>query len=1064
MIGCGGEDSECPDGQVPEQDICVDAPPTKADCHFPNHWSDGACAFRLDWSGEDLSGGTYQGLSLGGLILSGTNLSDADLSDADLGGADLSDALLVNADLDGALLGDADLAGATLSGATWDGAICPDEKGAIDRGAGATCIGHFPYALLEGWSLSGWSLVGANLANARAAGANLATADLTGANLAGMDLTGASLAGTTLIAANFDGAVFTDATCPDNSVARVRLDGQAATCVGTFKGAYLPGADLTGWDLADAHLVDADLTGAILDEVVLDRADLDGANLLEAWIRRAHLTGAILGTANLASATLTDSDLSSIDGTDVTWTDTTLIGVNFTDATLGGVDWGGVDLTGALLSGTNFQDASLVGAYLSESSLLGVDFTNADLQGASLTGAAVDLNIVWSNTVCPDGSLSSLHSDFWTALADGNGETCLATFPFVADGMDLSGADLTGADLSGLSLVGSSLTDATLVDTDLSGTSLADADLTSANLTQADLTGTNLSNADLTAATLTDAILTDADLTGANLSSADLTGAELSGADLSGADLSSAVLDGNTWCGTQDDWGWADATTVCPSEAFAVVRFHDGYDDRYSCVGDVGVINANLAGCDLQAWDLQGASLIGMNWDDADLTNAVLDGADWCADTGGPPPSASTATQCPSGVVYYRLGNERTCVGDNVNNDNADLKNCDLTDYVMEGAYLVGADLTDATLDGVGWCHDAIATAGPEFGHPTLDSDTICGDGSPAVEKISGTYTCIGVHQAGAAPDLRDCDFTGWDLTGVDFSGANLTDAVFVDAQIGSADFTGADLTNATFSNAIGFADPKEDLGNGYLENGPLVAADFSGATCPDGDPVGPWQFGDFTTCAPQLLGGDTLNLDDSNLWSTTSFEGADFAHLMFEMSRSLVKGTWTDAVLYQPTIQDSEFNADSDFVRATIHDGSLKDSTVRGNWEMALFDNVEFTNTHIDYGTQMCGADFIDSTFHNSCLEGNFLRAVHIGNGLNKDEFKEDWNLWGNKITCPDNSETGTVNESNHDNNGGFGIYGCSDNRTPGRDWDPATDTCDPSENADTSGNFYHACDWVRQ
>ena len=84
MIGCGGEDSECPDGQVPEQDICVDAPPTKADCHFPNHWSDGACAFRLDWSGEDLSGGTYQGLSLGGLILSGTNLSDADLSDADL--------------------------------------------------------------------------------------------------------------------------------------------------------------------------------------------------------------------------------------------------------------------------------------------------------------------------------------------------------------------------------------------------------------------------------------------------------------------------------------------------------------------------------------------------------------------------------------------------------------------------------------------------------------------------------------------------------------------------------------------------------------------------------------------------------------------------------------------------------------------------------------------------------------------------------------------------------------------------------------------------------------------
>jgi hypothetical protein len=65
------------------------------------------------------------------------------------------------------------------------------------------------------------------------------------------------------------------------------------------------------------------------------------------------------------------------------------------------------DLRNARLNGAFLRDADLRGAKLD-----GADLTGADLTGADLTGASL-VKVVWSGTVCPDGTTS-----------DGNGGTC----------------------------------------------------------------------------------------------------------------------------------------------------------------------------------------------------------------------------------------------------------------------------------------------------------------------------------------------------------------------------------------------------------------------------------------------------------------------------------------------------------------------------------------------------------------------------------------------------------------------------------------------------------------
>jgi uncharacterized protein YjbI with pentapeptide repeats len=132
----------------------------------------------------------------------------------------------------------------------------------------------------------------------------------------------------------------------------------------------------------------------------------------------------------------------------------------------------------------------------------------------------------------------------------------------LADGTDLSSADLSGISLTGnlryarlrhTDLSGANLTKAELSGADLSGAKLQraclnGADLSRANLIQADLSGanlleTNLRGANLCQANLAQAKLIKTDLRGANLSRADLSGGTLTGAQLFSANLYHVRLD-----------------------------------------------------------------------------------------------------------------------------------------------------------------------------------------------------------------------------------------------------------------------------------------------------------------------------------------------------------------------------------------------------------------------------------------------------------------------------------------------------------------------------------------
>lgn len=75
------------------------------------------------------------------------------------------------------------------------------------------------------------------------------------------------------------------------------------------------------------------------------------------------------------------------------------------------VDWHDCDLHGANLSGQNLAGADLSGANLTNANLTDANLRGADLSSANLTGATLTgadrTGVVWSSTICPDGSNST---------------------------------------------------------------------------------------------------------------------------------------------------------------------------------------------------------------------------------------------------------------------------------------------------------------------------------------------------------------------------------------------------------------------------------------------------------------------------------------------------------------------------------------------------------------------------------------------------------------------------------------------------------------------------------
>ena len=64
------------------------------------------------------------------------------------------------------------------------------------------------------------------------------------------------------------------------------------------------------------------------------------------------------------------------------------------------------------VSGVNFSNANLTGADLSANTLTNTNFANANLTNANfggdtVTGTTTVTGVIWSNTICPDGTNSN---------------------------------------------------------------------------------------------------------------------------------------------------------------------------------------------------------------------------------------------------------------------------------------------------------------------------------------------------------------------------------------------------------------------------------------------------------------------------------------------------------------------------------------------------------------------------------------------------------------------------------------------------------------------------------
>ncbi|MBH25543.1 MAG: hypothetical protein CMH57_14055 [Myxococcales bacterium] len=344
--------------------------------------ADGRCD-DADLSGATLYYGRLSGVDLSGADLSGADLAWADLSDADLTGANLS-----GANLSGANLTDARITGADFTGAYYTNVIGWFEEGREPDGVvPITSDTSLPEASLMGISLgfyaTGSSAFSRPPENLNLSGADLSEAGLDWSHLEGVDLSGANLSRSTMAGARWAEINLSGADLFEAVLVSADLIG------GDLSDALLNRADVSYTDLHGASLVGADLSKAVMRRAGLLGTDLSGATVDDVMWRHAYYDSATVWPGDVPEGVYfigADSDLAGADLTGSVLSNAVLTGADLTMADLQGAELKFVDLTGATLTGANL--------------------TNADLSGATgLTSEAV-ADVVWDNTMCPDGTNS----------------------------------------------------------------------------------------------------------------------------------------------------------------------------------------------------------------------------------------------------------------------------------------------------------------------------------------------------------------------------------------------------------------------------------------------------------------------------------------------------------------------------------------------------------------------------------------------------------------------------------------------------------------------------------
>ena len=192
----------------------------------------------------------------------------------------------------------------------------------------------------------------------------------------------------------------------------------AKTCV------LKPGADCRGvvhrWtaehhgNLRKTKFTRSDLRGADFRGADLRGADFRGAKLRHADLRGAKLTGARFDSAKPMGKKAASGLMPGGPNTPPCWPNCAgadLSGANLSEGYLAGVNFTYANLSNAILTyayfdGTNLSYANLSNANLSNAILISTNLPDPNLAGARPV-RTVFTAAVWSNTICPNGTVTS---------------------------------------------------------------------------------------------------------------------------------------------------------------------------------------------------------------------------------------------------------------------------------------------------------------------------------------------------------------------------------------------------------------------------------------------------------------------------------------------------------------------------------------------------------------------------------------------------------------------------------------------------------------------------------
>lgn len=354
---------------------------------------------------------------------------------------------------------------------------------------------------------------------------------------------------------------------------------------------------------------------------------------------------------------------------------------------------------------------------------------------------------------------------------------------------DLFGANLSEANLSHANLHTANLTSVNLGKTKFTNANLSEVNLHCANLSEANLSGVNLSSvhlfsktsfskanlskANLTGLNLRESQLMKADLSNANLSNTNLLKANLQGANLEGAELQQALYNADTIFPTGFDPVKAGACLIAPNASFQKANLA-GVD--LNCFN---LSEANLSGANLTKANLAAAKLLQANLSAANLSEANLNGAD-----------LTTANLSEANLSKANLRGAKLAVanlsGANLKQANLEYANlvaADLSHANLKDTKLGGANFSDANLTGVNLV--GVVLNSVNLSRANLTEVNLCGSSLVSANLNGATLS---------SADLRGADLNGTNLEKANLKGANLSGV----ANLDKAKLAGAIMPDGT--------------------------------------------------------------------------------------------------------------------------------------------------------------------------------------------------------------------------------------------------------------------------